>query len=150
LPCWNKAVNLGAFAESQVNNAPGVDTNPPGAPRTLDGNTKNGINSTFGEAGINLTGSGIFPTNVCENFGSATLKSCSSGNSSTSELKAFIAPIPTHITNCGTVNIHKQDALGAPLQGAVFTLFTDNAPLDGNPPHGPEDVATSLTCTTNA
>jgi hypothetical protein len=150
LPCWDKAVNLGAFAEAQVNSAPVVDTNPPGAPRTLDGNIKNGINSTFGEAGINLTGSGIFPPNVCEHFGAATLKSRSSGNSFTSELKDFIAPIPVNITNCGTVNIHKQDDLGAPLAGAVFTLFTDNTPLDGAAPHGAEDVATTLTCTTDA
>jgi Prealbumin-like fold domain len=150
LPCWDKAVNLGAFAEAAVNSSPVVDTNPPGAPRTLDGNTKNGINSTFGEAGINLTGSGIFPQNVCEHFGSAMLKSRSSGNSFGSELKDFIAPVPVNITNCGTVNIHKQDDLGAPLAGAIFTLFTDNAPVDGAPPHGAEDVATSLTCTTAA
>lgn len=150
LPCWDKAVDLGAFAEAQVNSAPVVDTNPPGAPRTLDGNTKNGINSTFGEAGINLTGAGIFPPGVCENFGSATLKSRSSGNSFSSELKDFIAPVPVNISNCGTVNIHKQDDAGAPLQGAVFTLFKDNAPVDGAPPHGAEDTATSLTCTTNA
>jgi len=150
LPCWDKAVSLGAFAEAQVNSAPVVDNNPPGAPRTLDGNTKNGINSTFGEAGINLTGSGIFPPNVCEHFGAATLKSRSSGNSFTSELKDFIAPIPVDISNCGTVNIHKQDDLGAPLSGAVFTLFTDNAPVDGAPPHGGNDTATSFTCTTVA
>jgi Prealbumin-like fold domain len=150
LPCWDKAVNLGSFAEAQVNSAPVTDTNPPSAPRTLDGNTKNGINSTFGEAGINLTGSGIFNQNTCTHFGAATLKSRSSGNSFTSELKDFIAPIPVNITNCGTVNIHKQDDAGTPLQGAVFTLFTDAAPVDGNPPHGAEDTATSLTCTTNA
>jgi hypothetical protein len=133
-----------------VNSAPVVDTNPPGAPRTLDGNTKNGINSTFGEAGINLTGSDIFPTDKCENFGAATLKSRSSGNSFTSELKDFIAPIPINITNCGTVNIHKQDDVGTALEGAVFTLFTDNAPVDGPAPHGAEDTATNLTCTTDA
>jgi Prealbumin-like fold domain len=150
VPCWDKAVILGAFAEAAVNNAPVVDTQPPGAPRTLDGNTKNGINSTFGEAGINLTGSGIFPPGVCEHFGAASLKSRSSGNSFTSELKDFIAPVPVNISNCGTVNIHKQDDLGAPLAGAVFTLFTDNAPVDGAPPHGAEDTATTLTCTTLA
>jgi uncharacterized surface anchored protein len=48
------------------------------------------------------------------------------------------------------VNIHKQDDAGAPLAGAVFTLFNDIAPLDGAPPHGAEDTATSLTCTTLA
>jgi uncharacterized surface anchored protein len=65
-------------------------------------------------------------------------------------LKDFIAPIPVNITNCGTVNIHKQDDAGTPLAGAVFTLFTDAAPVDGAPPHGSEDTATSLTCTTGA
>src|SRR5262245_15741597 len=145
LPCWDKAVNLGAFAEAQVNSAPVVDTNPPGAPRTLDGNTKNGINSTFGEAGINLTGSGIFGTGQCQHFGAAWLKSRSSGNSFSSELKDFIAPVPINITNCGTVNIHKQDDLGAPLQGAVFTLFTDNAPLDGAPHTAAEALETDFT-----
>jgi uncharacterized surface anchored protein len=150
LPCWDKAVDLGSFAEAAVNNAPVVDTNNPGQPRTLDGNTKNGINSTFGEAGINLEGSGIFSGTVCERFGFATLKSRSSGNSFTSELKDFIAPVPVNITNCGSVNIHKQDDLGAPLAGAVFTLYTDNAPVDGAAPHGAEDVATILTCTTLA
>lgn len=107
LPCWNKAVNLGSFAEAAVNSAPVVDTNPPDAPRTLDGNTKNGINSTFGEAGINLTGSGIFSPGVCTHFGAAWLKSRSSGNSFTSELKDFIAPIAVNISNCGTIVIIK-------------------------------------------
>ncbi len=150
LPCWDKAVDLGSFAEAAVNRVPVLDTNNPNAPRTLDGNTKNGINSTFGEAGIDLEGSGIFSGGVCERFGFATLKSRSSGNSFTSELKDFIAPVPVNITNCGSVNIHKQDDLGAPLAGAVFTLFTDNAPVDGAAPHGAEDVATTFTCTTNA
>jgi Prealbumin-like fold domain len=150
LPCWDKAVSLGAFAEAAVNSVDVIDANNPSAPRTLPGNTKNGINSTFGEAGINLTGSGIFPAGVCTHFGSATLKSRSSGNSFSSELKDFIAPVPVNITNCGSVNIHKQDDLGAPLAGAVFTLFTDNAPVAGAAPHGAEDVATSLTCTTVA
>jgi hypothetical protein len=133
-----------------VNSADVIDTNNPG-PRTLPGNTKNGINSTFGEAGINLTDSGIFGVGTCEHFGAAYLKSRSSGNSFGSELKDFIAPIPVNITNCGIVNIHKQDDLGAPLSGAVFTLFTDNAPLDGAAPHGANDVAVpALTCTTDA
>ncbi|MFL5732398.1 MAG: collagen binding domain-containing protein [Chloroflexia bacterium] len=48
------------------------------------------------------------------------------------------------------INIHKQDDNGNPLQGAVFTLFTDNAPLAGPPPHGAEDTATATTCTTGA
>ncbi len=145
LPCWDKAVILGSNAEAAVNSAPVTDTNPPNAPFTLDGNTKNGINSTFGEAGINLTGSGIFPTNVCEHFGSAYLKSRSSGNSFGSELKDFIAPIPINISNCGSIIIRKQtnpdgapgtfsfthdvDGHSTPVVPSPFTL-SDNGEQD--------------------
>jgi Prealbumin-like fold domain/Domain of unknown function (DUF5979) len=52
----------------------------------------------------------------------------------------------------GQINIHKVDDAdpAANLAGAVFTLFVDNPPLGGNPPHGAEDTATSQTCTTDA
>ncbi len=50
----------------------------------------------------------------------------------------------------GTINIHKQDDLGNPLEGAVFTLFIDNPPLNGPAPHGAEDTATAKTCMTGA
>jgi Prealbumin-like fold domain len=49
----------------------------------------------------------------------------------------------------GSVVIHKQDDAGNALAGAVFTLFVDNAPLDGPAPHGAEDTATLFTCTTD-
>jgi hypothetical protein len=108
LPCWKKGVDLtGTEAEAAVNSAPVTDTNQPGAPFTLAGNTKNGINSTFGEAGIDLTEANIFSSSVCEHFGAAWLKSRSSGNSFTSELKDFIAPIPIDISNCGNIIIRK-------------------------------------------
>ena len=129
LPCWAKAVTLGANAEAQVNSGPVVDTNPPGAPRTLDGNTKNGINSTFGEAGINLTGSGIFQAGVCQHFGSAYLKSRSSGNSFTSELKDFIAPIPVNISNCGQLIIKKVTIPSPDPTDTSFDYTLDDGPL---------------------
>jgi hypothetical protein len=50
----------------------------------------------------------------------------------------------------GSVLIHKQDDTGNALQGAVFTLFVDNPPLNGPAPHGAEDTATTKTCTTGA
>jgi hypothetical protein len=105
LPCWDKAVVLGANAEASVNNANLTDNNNPST--TLAGNSKNGINSTFGEAAINLTGANIFPSGVCRHFGSAYLKSRSSGNSFGSELKDFVSPIPINISNCGTIKIIK-------------------------------------------
>src|ERR671922_57529 len=40
----------------------------------------------------------------------------------------------------GSVSIHKQDDAGNALQGAVFELYTDNAPLGGSPPHGAADT----------
>jgi hypothetical protein len=48
----------------------------------------------------------------------------------------------------GSVLIHKQDDAGNALAGAEFTLFVDNAPLDGAAPHGAEDTATLLSCIT--
>jgi hypothetical protein len=131
VPCWDKGVNLTAsgFAEGSVNGAPVTDFNPPGAPRTLSGDTKSTggsnpkitISSTFGEAGINLTGANIFPQGTCEHFGAAWLKSRSSGESFTSELKDFIAPIPVNISNCGQVIIKKRTEPRGVNQSFSFT-----------------------------
>jgi hypothetical protein len=152
LPCWGKVQPLsGANFEGSINdpsnNPPdGVVVDPiaPNAPRELSART-------FGEAAINLTDSGILPSGTCKAFGAAYLKSRSS-DSFTAAVKDFVAPIPVNITNCGTVNIHKTDdqTPGAPLEGAVFTLYTDNAPVGGAAPHGVEDTATTSTCTTDA
>jgi hypothetical protein len=106
--------------------------------------------SEFGEAGIDLTDAGVFTAGQCVIFGQGFAVSRSSGNSSQAQMKDLVGPGTLNIRNCGTVNIHKQDDVGAPLAGAVFTLFTDNPPVDGAPPHGAEDVATSFTCTTDA
>jgi hypothetical protein len=130
LPCWDKAVTLPAgVVEAAVNSSPVQDTNQPGAPRTLDGNTKNGINSTFGETGINLTAANIFPSNVCVHFGFATLKSRSSGNSFTSELKDFIAPIPVNISNCGLIKIIKVTDPSPDSTNSSFGFTLDDGPL---------------------
>ncbi len=130
LPCWDKAVILGSNAEAAVNSVDVLDTNAPGAPRTLVGNQKNGVNSTFGEAGINLTASGVFPPNVCTHFGAASLKSRSSGNSFTSELKDFIAPIPVNISNCGDITIKKETS----PDGATGTFsFTHDVGTNSDP-----------------
>jgi hypothetical protein len=101
----------------------------------------------FGELAIDLNAAGIFQSGICESFSSSYLKSRSS-DSFTSALKDFVAPVPVNIHNCGTVNIHKQDDLGAPLAGAVFTLYKDNSPIGGS--RGAEDTITTNTCTTGA
>jgi Prealbumin-like fold domain len=133
LPCWNKATNLtsGGFADGSVNSSDQLDYNPPNAPRTLPGNTKNGTNSTFGEAAINLQGAGVFSAGVCTHFGSAYLKSRSSGNSFSSELKDFIAPVPVNISNCGSLTIKKVTQPSPDTTDTSFS-FSVNGP---NPPN---------------
>jgi hypothetical protein len=144
LPCWDKAVTL-TNAEASVNSVDVTDNNPPGNPRNLDGETKQTggsttVSSEFGEAGINLTDSGVFPQNVCVNFGSASLKSRSAGSSFTSELKDFIAPIPVNISNCGSIKIIKRTA---PTRGINKDFsFTSNIP-------DPATGSTQPTCTTD-
>jgi len=100
---------------------------------------------TFGEAQLSL--SAVFGSSGCQSFGSAYLKSRSS-DSFTAALKDFVPPVGVNITNCGTINIHKEDDAGTALAGAVFTLYTDNAPTGGA--RGAEDTITTLTCTTDA
>jgi hypothetical protein len=48
----------------------------------------------------------------------------------------------------GTVNVHKADDTAANLQGAIFTLYNDAAPVGGT--RGNEDTSTGLTCQTDA
>jgi len=50
----------------------------------------------------------------------------------------------------GSVSIQKRDDAGNALQGAIFTLYVDNAPLGPGTPRGPEDTMTTKTCTTPA
>ena len=102
-PCWGVATNLtaGGFAEARVNvGSPALDTIAP-ADETLQ-------DSEFGEAGINLTDSGVFPAGSCNSFGKVFGVSRSSGNSSQAAMKDLVGPGNFNLTNCGTVNIIKQ------------------------------------------
>ena len=90
---------------------------------------------TFGEAQLAL--SAIFDPNVCKSFGSAYLKSRAS-DSFPAALKDFVPPQSINLTNCGSIVINKTDGTAA-LQGAVFTLYRNVAPLAG-----PRDTATDL------
>ena len=102
-PCWGPAVNLTqlGFAEAKVNTtATAQDTVGP-TTETL------GI-SEFGEAGINLTGAGVFQPGVCAAFGKAYAVSRSSGNSGTAQMKDLVGPANFTLANCATVIIRKQ------------------------------------------
>jgi hypothetical protein len=133
--CWGKGVDITAIAdgEASVNTANVVDYNlpntpPPAGGTTLPTGSKSGATqSTFGEAGVNLTALNIFPANQCFHLGDAWLKSRSSGSSFTSDMKDFIAPIPINISNCGRVIIHKQTDPRGQNQNFTFTSnITDN------------------------
>ena len=141
LPCWGNRINL-----STSNNAAGsINTS------AIPAGDSDGLGAqdarTFGEAQIRL--SALLGSGGCTSIGSAYLKSRSS-DSFSAAMKDFVPPAAVSISNCGTVNIQKNDDAGNPLAGAVFTLFTDNTPQGGSPPHGAEDTATSITCTSGS
>ena len=100
-PCWGDHETLnGASSTGAVNNLSTVtDPIAPNAPRSLPA-------GTFGEAAINLTAAGVFGTSTCSTFATTFLKSRSSSSFS-SEVKDFVAPVPTTISNCGEVKIVK-------------------------------------------
>src|SRR5215470_4955928 len=101
LPCWGNHIDLNSSDSiGAVNNLDAVsDPIAPNAPRSLDP-------LTFGEAAINLTAAGVFPSGTCEALGSAFLKSRASASFG-AEVKDFVAPVAVNITNCGMINIHK-------------------------------------------
>ncbi len=128
LPCWGDRVDLVAAneAEGAVNALLSVvDTNPP-AP--AGGNVLPAL--TFGEVGVDLTESGIFPANKCEHFGSAFLNSRSSA-SFTSEMKDFIAPVNINISNCGTIVVKKVTVPSPDPTNESFN-FSLNGPASPN------------------
>jgi uncharacterized repeat protein (TIGR01451 family) len=93
-PCWGKVTDLAGDPDvaAAINLVSVEDPINPDAPRMLDA-------LTFGEASINLQGTGIFTPGACVSFGRAYLKSRSS-DSFSSEIKDFISPIPISVSNC--------------------------------------------------
>jgi hypothetical protein len=95
---WGPAASLTGSSEGATNSVTVSDTlAAPAVDRPAQ---------QFGEAAINLTAAGVFPSGTCEAFGSAFVKSRSS-TSFTSELKDFIAPVAVNISNCGKIIIKK-------------------------------------------
>jgi hypothetical protein len=118
LPCWGDHEELTTgVAEGAVNT--GTVAEP-----IAGGNLTAGL---FGEAAINLTDAGVFPSGVCKAFGSAFVKSRSS-SAFNAELKDFIAPVPVSIDNCGSITINKvtQDE---PVPGTQSFDYTTSANL---------------------
>jgi len=120
IPCWGNRVDLSGLneAEGAVNSGSVTDPMAPDAPRTLS-------TGLFGEASINLTAAGVFPTGTCTAFGSTFLKSRSS-SSFTAEIKDFIAPQPVNISNCGEIKIIKHSDPRGIDQNFSFTSTIPN------------------------
>ncbi|MGQ7960130.1 prealbumin-like fold domain-containing protein [Pseudomonas sp. SP16.1] len=111
-PCWGASTNLTelGFAEARVNTSVvgpvGDDLTPPPSPATASVSETLQLNE-FGEAGIDLTGAGVFDANVCLAFGKAFAVSRSSGNSAQAQMKDLVGPGDVNIANCGAVIIRK-------------------------------------------
>jgi uncharacterized surface anchored protein len=141
LPCWSKKTNLTAAGDATGS------INTSAIPAAQADGLGNISPRTFGEASVDFDA--LAGGNQCVGFGSAYLKSRSS-DSFTAALKDFIAPEPVNVSNCGSIEITKvdDDDPANPLADAEFTLYNDNAPVGGS--RGPEDTATTQTCTTDA
>ena len=145
-PCWGKKVELlttGASADAAGS------VNESAIPfDESDGLIDEGQLDpfTFGEGTVDLDA--VFPDDECVNFGNAYLKSRSS-DSFTAALKDFIRPLDFTLTNCGSIEITKDDGTNA-LLGSRFTLYENNTPTAS--PIGTEDtvVTTGVEGTLNA
>ena len=106
-------------------------TNSWSSPITLNSTVQEAeisTNQLFGEVVINLDLlPQFFDPAVCTTLSSAFARSRSSSGSDDSELKDFVPPAFTTISNCGSIEVKKTDDTGAGLAGAVFGLFTDAA-----------------------
>jgi prealbumin domain-containing protein len=134
LPCWGNHVTLnGTNSIGAVNSDTVTDPINPNAPRQLPA-------LTFGEAAINLTAAGVFPSGTCEAFGSAFLKSRASASFG-SEVKDFVAPVPVNISNCGQVTIIKHTDPRGLNQDFGYTSTIPNPVGSPPPPTTPDCTA---------
>src|SRR5207237_10716080 len=83
-------------------NTQGPIPNPLNGGRTID-------TALFGEASVDLNHvpGTQFTQDTCEAFGSVLVKTRSSGSGGTAELNDFILPSPLHVSNRGSITIHK-------------------------------------------
>jgi len=148
LPCWSPKIALNGAEAGTPKAAGSINTSAIPAADSDGLATGDGSVSprTFGEASVNFT-EALQNVTGCTTFGSVYLKSRAS-DSFTAAVKDFIAPVDVNITTCGSVSIIKTDDAGNALNGAQFSLYTDNAPVGGT--RGAEDTLTNpeLKCTT--
>jgi hypothetical protein len=131
-PCWGPAQNLTAFgfAEAKVNTFGSVSDTIAPADESLGTNE-------FGEALIDMSGAGIFPTGQCNSFGKVFAVSRSSGNSGTAQMKDLVGPGDFNLTNCGTIIIKKRTSPRGIDQNFGFTSNIAGAQLSCSPDTSP-------------
>lgn len=107
-PCWDKVKMIGNVNFEAAINTVEVDDpiDPNGGPNPATGNVRTLPIRTFGEAAIDLIGSGILQAGSCAPFASAYLKSRSS-DAFNAAIKDFAAPIGINIDNCGELRVNK-------------------------------------------
>lgn len=111
-PCWDKVHTIsGTNFEAEINTQEVTDPiDPEGGPNPAtpgsDPLSRLLPARTFGEAAIDLIGSGILQPGSCAPFASAYLKSRSS-DAFNSAIKDFAAPVGINIDNCGELRVNK-------------------------------------------
>jgi hypothetical protein len=115
---WGPSTTLGSnIADGAVNTVSVLDP-------LQDPDATLGI-GLFGEAAIDLTAAGVFPSDKCVHFGSAFVKSATSGSTQQDELKDFIAPVSIDVSNCGSITIRKVTQNGDSSFGYTTTGALD-------------------------
>ncbi len=130
---WNPAVSAdGQWDELAINNVSALVVASDNTAQITD-QVVGGVLPvrTFGEVVVDLLeldrqvdGAPILS---CPGFGSATVRSRSSGESFEAALQDFIAPIGIDLSTCGSVKIKKVDDLGQPMAGIGFGLYGNTA-----------------------
>jgi hypothetical protein len=120
-PCWGPASTdliTAGFAEAKVDftTFPVQDTVAP--------TTESLGQSEFGEAGIDLTGAGVFSPTQCTSFGQAQGLSRSSGNSGTAAMEDLVGPGKFTIANCGQIIMRKVTAPSPDPTNTSFSYST--------------------------
>jgi hypothetical protein len=140
-PCWGDVTDLNSpgVSDARVNTTavgPVVDA-------LTDPDQTLGV-VEFGEAGINLSAAEVFSAEECEEFGSVTAVSRSSGNSGTAQMKDKVGPIDFEIGNCGSVVVHKTDADTDELVGGATFSITPAENIDENGEPVDEDLVSAM------
>jgi uncharacterized repeat protein (TIGR01451 family) len=122
----------------------GVWSDPPSALGSGTFEARISGDQYFGELVVDLHALGFFPADVCKILPTAMVKTRSSAGSDANQLKDIVLPFTVNVSNCGRVDVHKQEDGGGPLSDVVFVLHSDGGQAPGSP------VTPAQSCTTDA